>query len=518
MVSLPTSPGNIRANTRAAAYRPRRPLESDLHRLVREHFDTFRAVYPERYARKFGHLRPIIPKAVHAFLQCGDLAHGFARVRCPNCRHEFFVAFSCKQRAICPSCAQKRTLLFGLHVAQEVCLDVPHRQFVWTIPKRLRIFFRFHRNLLHRLPPLAWQTILGVYRALLGAEALPGGIIAIQTFGSLIHFHPHLHALITDGAFAPDGQFLSLPSNLTHQPFLRLWENKVFRLLLEEGLIQPSLIQEMRCWRHSGFHVDRSVLLPAGDRQALERLAQYMARAPFSLARLIRITQGSGGGKVLYKAEKDSCQRYPDPVSADLLPGAARNYQVFEPLDFLAELTQHIPNKGEHLIRSYGRYSNKIRGQHARPTGCPPPLPFRGQGEGRGEGGTAESPASSAASTSSPDRRRLRGWAILIKRIYQTDPLRCPRCGATMKILSFIEARQGEVIRKILEHCGLWHEPPRPPPPPPPPPEQPAPPSRPVRELDPGFTLEADPDFLEHSRREEMGGDSGGQLELPWDD
>lgn len=38
-------------------------------------------------------------------------------------------------------------------------------------------------------------------------------------------------------------------------------------------------------------------------------------------------------------------------VSALLLAGPSRNFQVFEPLDFLAEVTQHIPDAGEHLIR-----------------------------------------------------------------------------------------------------------------------------------------------------------------------
>jgi hypothetical protein len=41
----------------------------------------------------------------------------------------------------------------------------------------------------------------------------------------------------------------------------------------------------------------------------------------------------------------------------DLRPGMRRNYQVFEPLDFLASVTQHIPNKRDHQIRYYGYYS-----------------------------------------------------------------------------------------------------------------------------------------------------------------
>ena len=56
-------------------------------------------------------------------------------------------------------------------------------------------------------------------------------------------------------------------------------------------------------------------------------------------------------------------------------------------------------------------------------------------------------------------------WAMLIKRVYEVDPLACPKCGSTMKVLAFIEPPQGAVIEKILRHCGLWHpSSPRPPP------------------------------------------------------
>jgi len=53
----------------------------------------------------------------------------------------------------------------------------------------------------------------------------------------------------------------------------------------------------------------------------------------------------------------------------------------------------------------------------------------------------------------------------LIKAVYEVDPLKCPKCGATMKVVSFIERTQPTVIEKILRHCGLWKEAaPRPPP------------------------------------------------------
>ena len=48
-------------------------------------------------------------------------------------------------------------------------------------------------------------------------------------------------------------------------------------------------------------------------------------------------------------------------------------------------------------------------------------------------------------------------WAMLIKRIYEVDPLSCPECGGQMKVVAFIEPPQTDVIEEILQHCGLWH-------------------------------------------------------------
>ena len=47
-------------------------------------------------------------------------------------------------------------------------------------------------------------------------------------------------------------------------------------------------------------------------------------------------------------------------------------------------------------------------------------------------------------------------WAMLIKRVYEVDPLSCPECGGQMQVVSFIEPPQADVIEAILKHCGLW--------------------------------------------------------------
>ncbi len=191
-----------------------------------------------------------------------------------------FVAYSCKQRCTCPSCHQKRTLLTGIHVAEDVCLPVAHRQVVFTIPKRLRVHARFDRKLLGKLSSCAWTCIKAeVQRMLEREDVVPGMIAAIQTFGQLIHWNPHIHSLVTCGAFTPEGEFLELPE-FDMDSLLVAWQEAVFDLYLSEGKIEPEVVQNMRSWEHSGFSVDQSVLLSAGDRSGIERLVQYMVRCP----------------------------------------------------------------------------------------------------------------------------------------------------------------------------------------------------------------------------------------------
>jgi len=72
----------------------RRPRASPLHRLIEQHFPEFTTVYDERFARRRGYWRPFVAEVVEKYLACGILKHGFARVRCGSCKHEFLLVFS----------------------------------------------------------------------------------------------------------------------------------------------------------------------------------------------------------------------------------------------------------------------------------------------------------------------------------------------------------------------------------------------------------------------------------------
>jgi len=124
-------------------YRQRRV--SSLQRLFRAHFPQFVARYEDEFAKRLGKFRlERITKEVERFLGCGDYSRGIARIQCtnPDCRLEYFRPFSCSVFHLCPSCSQKRTLLLGEYMNEQLLLRLPHKQFVFTLPKVLRVFFR----------------------------------------------------------------------------------------------------------------------------------------------------------------------------------------------------------------------------------------------------------------------------------------------------------------------------------------------------------------------------------------
>ena len=87
----------ITAVMNSKIYKRRTPEKATLYKIVYNHFQEYQNMYPDKYEKHFGFLRKIIPKTIHKYLDCGILEHGFARVRCPQCGNDFFVAFSCKR-------------------------------------------------------------------------------------------------------------------------------------------------------------------------------------------------------------------------------------------------------------------------------------------------------------------------------------------------------------------------------------------------------------------------------------
>ena len=72
----------------------------------------------------------------------GIFANGFARAWCDDCGHDYFVAFSCKGLGVCPSCNTRRMVETAAHLSDHFFPRLPLRQWVLSVPKRLRYFMQ----------------------------------------------------------------------------------------------------------------------------------------------------------------------------------------------------------------------------------------------------------------------------------------------------------------------------------------------------------------------------------------
>ncbi len=188
-------------------------------------------------------------QVIYRYLHCGNLHNGFARVKCADCGHEYLLAFSCKRRHFCPSCHHKRVVEFGEWLCGHVLKTVPHRHFVLRIPKILRRYFLYDRSLLSELSRCAWESLRTLLeQAVPRDDAVPGAVIAIQTFGDFLGFNPHCHILCTDGCFYGRGMFRVVPA-LKMEHLEMIFRHNVFKMLLSKGKITEDLVRMLLCWR-----------------------------------------------------------------------------------------------------------------------------------------------------------------------------------------------------------------------------------------------------------------------------
>jgi len=262
------------------------------------------------------------------------------------------------------------------------------------------------------------ETLVKYFKAVAGRELTPGIIAVIQSFGSRINFHQHLHFLVFEGGSDREGLFHSIfrfNDDLLREIFTR----EVFSLLLRKQLINLTLIEKILRWRHTDFHVHSKVR--ATNKQEAERVGKYMIRPILSLKRLYF---DEAQGQVIYQYGKHSSK-----------------LERMDYLEFIARVTSHIPDKGQVMIRYHGLYANAHRGKKRK---------------------TGEDPSHPPIIDDEVSFVPSKGWAEMIRKVFEVDPLLCPSCGGQMSIISFIEDHK--VIDKIIDHLKLTFMAERPPP------------------------------------------------------
>ncbi|NLT46597.1 MAG: hypothetical protein GXX80_13980 [Thermotogaceae bacterium] len=152
--------------------------------------------------------------------------------------------------------------------------------------------------------------------------------MSLHTAGTLLEWHPHLHVMALDGAFAEDGSFVELPE-IDEKLIEEFFSEKVLEFLLKRELLDEETVLSMKSWEHSGFHFYGGEAVEAEDRDARLFLGRYLKKPGVGQSRLSVAETTEEPGVVYRHPELDE-------------EGEVRERR-FRPLEFLAELSLHVP-------------------------------------------------------------------------------------------------------------------------------------------------------------------------------
>jgi len=176
-----------------------------LNKAVAEHLETFLASLDADPDAKG--LPAYVQRKFYDYLQCGILAHGFLRLGCDTCKKEMLLAFSCKRRGFCPSCAGRRMAQTAAHLVECVIPWVPTRQWVVSVPIPLRYWTAPSKELTAKVHTIIRTTIAQYYMnqdvksGIERQKVQPGSVTFIQRFGGAINLNVHYHVVFLEGAY-----------------------------------------------------------------------------------------------------------------------------------------------------------------------------------------------------------------------------------------------------------------------------------------------------------------------------
>jgi hypothetical protein len=308
----------------------------DIGDIVRAH----RAQLEARYT-----LTPAQKRVLTDIAQCRTAALGGHVDQCPSCGYEHYAYHSCRNRH-CPKCqalAQEK----WIEQRRERLLDVGHFHVVFTLPEQLRRLARGEPEVVfHALFRAATDTLLELGESELGATL--GATLVLHTWTRELTFHPHVHAIVTAGGLALDGQHFRRPRGKYLFPIKvmgKLFRGKVLHILSEAyaaGLFAH--LPDFHDPAAFGRLINQVATLswnvyakaPLNKSQhVVAYLGRYTHRVGIANSRLIDVTDE----RVVFRTRGN------DTVS-------------LHPVDFLWRFVHHVLPDGFHKIRHVGLYAS----------------------------------------------------------------------------------------------------------------------------------------------------------------
>jgi len=336
---------------------------------------------------------------------------------------------------------------------------VPIRHWVMSFPMKVRFLLAWRPTLRNEVMAAFFDIVLGWYRSRVSSQGHPrgrGGAVGVwHLAGSSMNCNPHIHAIVLDGVYALGEDEQQPVFRPAQRPTRRIMEHlarqiraRVEGILERHGLLEHADLDEedgqlaMQLASVQGRDAERvrsTPLVPpreraglwgwdefydlhagqpihAADRNALERLARYVARPPLSLKRLSELPDGR-----LCLSLKST---WDDGTSCF----------VFTAQQLLARLASVVPQPRHNLTHYFG-----VLAPHAGWRALIVPDPE----------------SSKHTNTTAPTRRTSWiPWAELMMRTWGTDPLRCLQCGGPMLLRAIVRTRETayKLLVEVLHH------------------------------------------------------------------
>jgi hypothetical protein len=459
----------LAARTHAGQYERRRPERGALYEVVRDNLETlYGAIDDGALDIK---LSKHAKKELEAYLECGLLCRGFARLRCGSCGESRLVAFACKGRGFCPACMGRRMCATAANLIEHVLPEVALRQWVLTFPFAWRKRLAMDGALLSALTRIFVTSVHALYAKRARVRGVPhaktGSLTVVQRTSSDLRLNPHLHAVLLDGAYDQHEALLAW-QELGHLQTREVGEvlehavRRIARYLERRGALEaddgadsvndnnggqleasavsgqvppagPQWLRGLRALEPNGLAYDKPLCVSldgftlhaatrAGgdDIAGREALLRYVLRPPVAQERI----EPQKDGLIAITLKR----AYADGTVA----------VVMDPLSLLCRLAMSVPPPRYHTVKYAGvlASASPLRSRIA-------PLALHALPAAQGDDG--QQPVPRRKSTYRP-------WAELLKRTFDFDVLSCPSCGGRMMLLALVTAPKN--IARYLRAVG----------------------------------------------------------------
>ena len=306
--------------------------------------DVLRRFGPS-YLDAFGErLLPSHRRAIEDITACRTAAMGGHAYACEDCGKRFYVYHGCRNRS-CPACHTRQTQQW-LDARTVELLPCPYYHVTVTVPAQLRALLRSNQcDGYGLLMKAAADAVIALCRDKRYLGATPAVLAVLHTWTAAMHYHPHVHLLVSGGGIAAHGAAwceAKHPFLLPVRALSRLVRGK-FHDALKKA--RPDLEAKLPASVWTREWVAWCKRWGQGQTAVLDYLARYVHRIAITNRRILEMD------------ERTVTFRYKDRKH-----GLGRTTTV-SGHEFIRRFLQHVLPKGLHKVRYYGLWHGAKRHQ-----------------------------------------------------------------------------------------------------------------------------------------------------------